>query len=580
MLFPAQLLSRSLLLAAFSLSLSACAFTSTQPPTFDNPIIPGDWSDPGLIRVGEDYYSVRSSFGWQPGLPIAHSRDLIHWEPIGHAFQSHPALEPGDTRGGIWGSEIGYNPNTGQYLIYAPTRGGDLYVFNAPRPGGPYTMRLLGEQLGIDPGFFADADGRLYLIAKFGTIWELEPDGLRIKRRVGQIDVRGYAYFEGPDLFRRGDYYYCLFSDGGTLPHEPSTISTLRARSLEGPWETDPGNPVMFATDIGARFEGPAHGTLIDTPGGEWFIAYHAHEPAFYSLGRQMLLQRIVWTEDGWWRAVTGAMPAATPVTLPTKVPAVTVPVPNLRRFEGAVAQSDEFDAPTLGLQWFFTCAPDFSGAAWSLAERPGFLRIHTRPGDLGSLDALPGVFQQRVIGKAFTIETKVTFEARDGREAAGLHLFHDPMMNLWLASTARDGEPRIEVGKYNLGERADLWSEPNSFGATVHLRIVVDGHERATFFYSGDGRQWRRIGESLYFGAGGHHLRSDGQGGRLRGDPDLGWVGRYKVPGAAREPRNPRLPNRRGNTWTGATFGIFAVRDGAPSTREADFDFIRVTKP
>ena len=71
--------------------------------SYTNPIMAGDWSDPGLIRVGDDYYSVRSTFGWQPGLPIAHSRDLVHWEYIGHGFTSHPKLLPGDTRLGIWG---------------------------------------------------------------------------------------------------------------------------------------------------------------------------------------------------------------------------------------------------------------------------------------------------------------------------------------------------------------------------------------------------------------------------------------------------------------------------------------------
>src|SRR5262245_52621931 len=90
--------------------------------SYANPIMAGDWSDPGLIRVGGDYYAVRSTFGWQPGLPIAHSRDLLHWEYIGHGFSSHPKLLPGDTRLGIWGVEMGWNPNTKQFLIYAPTR--------------------------------------------------------------------------------------------------------------------------------------------------------------------------------------------------------------------------------------------------------------------------------------------------------------------------------------------------------------------------------------------------------------------------------------------------------------------------
>lgn len=543
--------------------------TAAARGTYANPIISGDWSDPGLIRVGHDYYSVRSTFGWQPGLPIVHSRDLVHWEYIGHGFASHPKLLPGDTRHGIWGVEMGWNPNTKQFLIYAPTRDGEVFVYFADRPEGPYQVKSLGANLGIDPGFFADDDGRLYLMTNRALIHELEPDGLSIRRPVKQIDRTPYRLFEGPDIFKHGGYYYLLLSDGGTLPHEPSTITTLRAKSLEGPWESDPGNPVMFSTDNGARFEAPAHGTIIDTPSGEWYIAYHAHEPAYYSLGRQFLMEPIEWTADGWWRPVGGKVPA-TSAKAPSRAP---VPL--------RLQQSDEFERPDLGLQWFFTCAPDFSGRAWSLREQPGVLRIRTQKGDLHALEALPGVFQQRVMDKAFAFETRVTFDARSGREAAGLHMYHDPLMNFWLATTVSNGDKRIAVARHTLGVRQELWSVANPYGdRPVHLKIVVTDPETATFFHSSEGRDWRRLGESIYFGASGHHLR-DGK----RGDPDLGWVGRYKEPNLTPQeinglPENQRQAQRGGNVWTAATFGVFAVQDGAAAQRAADFDYLRVSHP
>jgi xylan 1,4-beta-xylosidase len=554
------------LLLAVGLVSGGCAARGQDAGTYTNPIIAGDWSDPGVIRVGDDYYTARSSFGWQPGIPIAHSRDLIHWRYIGHAFTSHPKLAPGDTRNGIWGLEMGFNPNTKQFLIYAPTRDGEVYVYYADKPEGPYQQKSLGTGLGIDPGFFADDDGRLYFITARAIIYELERDGLSMKREVARVDRRKYRYFEGPDIFKHGGWYYLLLSDGGTLPHQPSTITTLRSRSLEGPWEEDPNSPTMFATDINARFEGPAHGTLIETQKGQWYLTYHAHEPAYYSLGRQMLMEPVEWTADGWWRPAGG------------KVPSVRAREPDLPASDFHLAQSDEFDDAALGLQWFFTCAPDFSGAAWSLKDRPGWLRVRTQSGDLGSIDALQGIFQQRVIDKKFSFETKVSFNATDAREAAGLQMYHDPLMNFWLASTVRDGQKRIEIGKYNLCVRTDLWSAPNPFGQTVFLKIVVDGAERARFFYSGDGVKWQALGESIYFGASGLHLRD-----QMRGDPDLGWVGRYKDTTATTreivgEP-NPRLPQRMGNVWTGTTFGVFAVRDGAATTKPADFDYLHVSK-
>jgi xylan 1,4-beta-xylosidase len=539
------------------------------PQTYSNPIMPGDWSDPGVIRVGEYFYTVRSSFGWQPGLPMARSRDLVHWELIGHGFKSHPKILPGDTRHGIWGVDLGWNPNTNQFLIYAPTRDGEVFVYSADQPEGPYAGKSLGANLGIDPGFFADEDGRLYLLTNRALIHELERDGLSIKGSIAQIDRTPYQLFEGPAIFRREGYYYLLFSDGGTLPGEPSTISVLRAQSLDGPWVPDPGNPVMFATNSGARFEGPAHGSLIQTASEEWYVVYHAHETAYYTLGRQMLMEPITWTSDGWWRPTGG------------KVPTTSAPAPSLAPAPLRLQQSDEFEEADLGLQWFFTCAPDFSGRVWSLRDRPGALRLTTQPGDLHELTALPAIFQQRVIDKAFAFETRVTFDARNGREAAGLHMYHDPLMNFWLAVTVHDGEPRLEVGKHNLGVRTNLWSEANPYGdRPVHLKIVVSDPETATFFHSADGKAWRQLGETIYFGASGHHLR-DGH----RGDPDLGWVGRYKERNASPEaingrPENQRQANRGGNIWTGATFGVFAVQDGATRSKPAWFDYFRVSQP
>jgi xylan 1,4-beta-xylosidase len=562
------------ILVAMGMAVAGCAGEQRQGAAvgalgndgmYENPIMRGDWSDPGVIRVGEDYYSVRSSFGWQPGLPLVHSRDLLHWEYVGHGFESNAKLLPGDTMGGVWGVDLGYNPNTKQFLIYAPFRNDELLVYYADKPEGPYAVKSLGRNRGIDPGFFADEDGKLYLLTAAAVIHELTPDGLAIARDVVKIDKSKYRFFEGPAIFKHGGYYYLLFSDGGTLPHEPSTISTLRAKSIAGPWVEDPAGPTMFATDTGTKFEGPAHGTLIQTQGGEWYLTYHAHETAYYSLGRQMLMEPVEWTADGWWRPVGG------------KVPSVRAKAPSLPQAPLKLAQSDEFDAPRLGLQWFFTCEPDFSGKAWSLKEKSGALVVRTQPGDLGAVSALPGAFQQRVIDKRFSFETRVTFDAREGRETAGLHMYHDPLMNFWLASTVVNGEKRIAVGKYTLGKRTDLWSAPNPFGETVHLKVVVDGDESATFYFGPDGKTWQKLGESVYFGASGHHLR-DGR----RGDPDLGWVGRYKEKGATPEEINGTAAgqaNRRGNVWTGATFGVFAVRDGASAEKGAAFEYVRVSK-
>ncbi|MFC7758986.1 family 43 glycosylhydrolase [Catellatospora bangladeshensis] len=53
---------------------------------FGNPVIPGMHPDPSVCRVGDDYYLACSSFEYFPGVPLFHSRDLVHWEQIGNAL--------------------------------------------------------------------------------------------------------------------------------------------------------------------------------------------------------------------------------------------------------------------------------------------------------------------------------------------------------------------------------------------------------------------------------------------------------------------------------------------------------------
>ena len=179
---------------------------------YTNPVIKGDWSDPAVIRVGENYYALRSTFGWQPGLALAHSKDLVHWEYSGNGFQSLPSIGTGEVANGIWGSELIYNPNTNMFMIYATYNG--VAVFESAMPEGSYTAvpgGLVAE--GYDPGVFVDDDGRVYMLSSTGKIAELSADG----KTVINPTVSTYAgWNEGPELFKRAPYYYVTWSSNGT----------------------------------------------------------------------------------------------------------------------------------------------------------------------------------------------------------------------------------------------------------------------------------------------------------------------------------------------------------------------------
>lgn len=504
---------------------------------YTNPVITGDWSDPGVVRVGEDYYSVRSTFGWQPGLAVAHSKDLVHWEYIGNGFSSLP-IGTGEVAYGIWGSEIIYNPNTSMFMIYASYNG--LSVFESAAPEGPYTSvpgKLMVD--GYDPGVFVDDDGRVYLVSSAGKIVELSADG----KAVINPSVSSYAGGnEGPELFKRAPYYYVTWSSNGTDRGANGIINSARSMSLAGPWEPDPTNPVMQnlnnGTDPAHPFEGPQHSEVLQTQNGEWFVTFHTWQWDYGTLARSMCIEPVVWN-DGWWRPKNG------------RKPSLGNDGPNLPYTPYAIQRSDDFSSPTLGPQWFFHTTPDWSGASWSLTEHPGFLRIKTRDSDLNASAAYKGTLLQRIDLKRFHAETAVTFDAQGGNEAAGLLLHSTIAFNVMFSLTRTDGGKVIELASFsNAASRIDgakairttMAAVPFD-GTSAHLKVTLDGQENATFSFSVDGSTWQVVGTPVSLGLG--------------GQVDLSW---------------------RVQAWSGATIGLFAVKAGARADNYADFDSFTVT--
>jgi beta-xylosidase len=92
---------RSLTLAILVVTAALCSFgaqgrPSSSPPVapwlpdlgdgrYRNPVIYADYSDPDVIRTGNDFYMAASNFNVVPALPILHSRDLVNWTIVGHA---------------------------------------------------------------------------------------------------------------------------------------------------------------------------------------------------------------------------------------------------------------------------------------------------------------------------------------------------------------------------------------------------------------------------------------------------------------------------------------------------------------
>ncbi len=278
---------------------------------YQNPILTGMHPDPSIVCVGEDFYMVNSSFIYFPCIPISHSRDLIHWEVIGHAV-SNPewaknlnTLEGGR---GYWAPDISYYE--GRFYITATFRlndDGTVYrrqmVTSADRPEGPYCEPVYLDEDGIDPSIFTDDDGRRYMLLNRGArIFEISPDG---RKQLSEAELLYYGHQkrapEGSHLLKKDGWYYLFQAEGGTgIGHR---ISVARSRTLKGVYEPCPYNPIMRQLDEKGALQRCGHGKPVCTPKGEWYMVYlcgRQLESSYTVLGRETAMDPITWTADGW----------------------------------------------------------------------------------------------------------------------------------------------------------------------------------------------------------------------------------------------------------------------------------------
>ena len=284
-----------------------------------NPIMPGFYPDPSICAVGGDYYLVNSTFAYFPGLPIMHSRDLVHWEQIGNAMHraSQLPLKNAGHSAGLFAPTVRYHQGT-FYVICTNVSFGGNYIVTAKNPEGPWSEpHYIRGAGGIDPSLFFDDDGKCYYIGTHPNpkgcryngdwyIWiqELDPDSMELvgeHRDVWNGAMRDVIWPEGPHLYKKDSYYYIVHAEGGTGPDHAVTV--CRSRNIWGPYENNPCNPILTHRHLGkdypVRYVG--HADLFETPKGDWYMVMLAVRPleGYTTMGRETFLARVVW-ENGW----------------------------------------------------------------------------------------------------------------------------------------------------------------------------------------------------------------------------------------------------------------------------------------
>jgi alpha-N-arabinofuranosidase len=370
--------------------------------------------------VGSDYYLVTSSFEYFPGVPIFQSRDLVHWQKLGHCLTrpSQLPLHDAESSKGIFAPTLRYHAGLFYLVTTNMSHGGSFYV-TATDPAGPWSEPIWLKEAAwtMDPSLFFDDDGKVYYTrhggGERGEIFQAELDlaSGQLKSEAKPIWAgTGGIWPEGPHLYRFSGQYYLLISEGGTGYGHALTVA--RSATPWGPFEACPHNPILsHAARTGHPIQATGHGDLVQTEDGQFWIVLLGIRPTdgqHHHLGREVFLAPVHWDAAG-WPVIHGN--AGIELEMPaTGLPPVDAPNVSPTR--------DDFDSQRLAAVWNFVRNPIQDD--YSLHDRPGFLRIF---GGRASLDdvASPSFVCRRQQHFSCTVRTLLEFDTAAPGSEAGL---------------------------------------------------------------------------------------------------------------------------------------------------------------
>ncbi|MFG2147231.1 glycoside hydrolase family 43 protein [Streptomyces sp. NPDC048696] len=470
------------------------ATSTDRSPLIHNPVLPGFHPDPSVLRVGEDYYLATSTFEWYPGVRLHHSRDLVHWRPLGGILDETRLLDLSGVpdSGGVWAPCLSYAHGL-FHLVFTRVdnhHGGwwdaQNYLTTAADPVGPWSDPVPLHARGFDASLFHDEDGSCWLLSLTAD-WRPGHNpfaGIQAQRfDCATTTLTGEVHHiyagtdagvtEGPHIYRRDDWYYLVTAEGGTTWNHQVTVA--RARTVLGPYQTDPAGPILTSRghpDLALQKAG--HGSLVETSTGQWYLAHLVGRPATQRgrciLGRETALQPVIWTEDGWPRVEGG-------------IPAVEVPAPDLPTHPWPVEPAtDTFTPPRLGPHWSTLRRP--ADTHWIDLDATGRLRI--QGGQSPQAKRAPSLVARRATSLHCALDTTLHFTPATPHQLAGITAYYDTRnWHYAYLHPHLDGRA-LSVLTCDNGDRIDHPGAQTVLPAAgpVHLRAVLHG-TRVHFSYA-----------------------------------------------------------------------------------------------
>ena len=511
-----------------ALGIITGGFSAESAKNFRNPIISGFHPDPSICRVGEDYYMVHSSFEFFPGVPIFHSKDLVHWQQIGYCLtgKSQLSLDGARASGGIYAPTLRYHDGT-FYMVTTLVDGGGNFYVTAKNPAGPWSEPVWLDRDGIDPSLLFDDDGTVYCTRHEGM-----GDGYiaqsKLNLETGKLEGSlkeiwrgtGGVWPEGPHLYHIRGKYFLMIAEGGTSYGHMVTVA--RSDSPWGPFVANPNNPVLTHRNRADHpIQALGHADLVETPDGWWMVCLGIRPQGgqFHHLGRETFLAPIAWTGDNW------------PVVNGNGSLELSMPSPHLpEHIWKAEPARDDFDSDTLGLQWNFIRNPHEGD--FSLSAHSGYLRLNGSAITMSDQDS-PAFVGRRQADLAFRASTKLVFDPQHQNEEAGLVLRGNEKNHFETGITLKDGKRQVFLKKTIDGKA----SGPVQFEelANGDVTLSVEGAPLSyRFFFQQENRSRKELGAAAT-----RDLATETIGG-----------------------------------FTGVYVGMYATGNGSKSSRPADFDW------
>ena len=502
-------LSKALILVATLMpatSMLADDYETLKTEKIQNPMLWADVPDPDIIRVGDTFYLVSTTMHLMPGAPIMKSKDLKNWETIGYIFDKltdSPKydMQEGTAYGrGQWATSLKYHKGR-FYALLAPNEQGpmgDTYIFTAEKAEGPWTI-LSRMRHFHDCSLFFDDDDRVYVIYGTGEMMELKADLSDViegtHQQIFQREEDEKGLLEGSRVIKHNGKYYLLMISHTYAPGRHRREVCYRADDIHGPWEKQ----VILESEFGG-FSYEAQGTIVDTQDGDWYGIIFQDRGG---VGRVLTVMPCRWI-NGW------PMLGDENGKVPNEVRPLKSGEP-----EATIVKADDFSDSKLGLHWQWNHNP--IDKAWSLSERPGFLRLKTNR-IVQNIYLAPNTLTQRMEGPLCSGAIEMDLSKMKDGDRAGFAAFNSDTGALTIKKNGKKLVLEMSEQKVELTERDKVVTNVDEKviesvelkQQKIWLRIDADfrptggrfgGTDTATFYYSLDGEQWTKIGSDYRMG-------------------------------------------------------------------------------